>query len=32
MQLKKVVSQKDENAFVFIHDVRDVLGGGCKAS
>ncbi|MCI0764002.1 YitT family protein [Bacillus sp. TL12] len=32
MQLKKVVSQKDENAFVVIHDVRDVLGGGFKAS
>lgn len=32
IQLKKVVSQKDENAFVVIHDVRDVLGGGFKAS
>ncbi|PEY29517.1 hypothetical protein CN354_26905 [Bacillus cereus] len=32
MQLKRVVSQKDENAFVVIHDVRDVLGGGFKAS
>ncbi|EEL51144.1 MULTISPECIES: YitT family protein [Bacillus cereus group] len=32
VQLKRVVSQKDENAFVVIHDVRDVLGGGFKAS
>ncbi|WP_459501297.1 YitT family protein [Bacillus sp. C1] len=32
VHLKKVVSQKDEQAFVVIHDVRDVLGGGFKAS
>src|SRR5699024_10287310 len=27
MKLKKVVSSIDENAFVVIHDVRDVFGG-----
>lgn len=32
VQLKQVVSRKDQNAFVVIHDVRDVLGGGFKAS
>src|SRR5699024_9393969 len=27
MRLKKVISSIDENAFVVVHDVRDVFGG-----
>ena len=26
--IKKIVNQYDENAFLVIHDVRDVLGNG----
>lgn len=32
VKLKQVISRVDEDAFVVIHDVRDVLGGGFKAS
>ncbi|MFJ7736364.1 YitT family protein [Lysinibacillus sp. NPDC097287] len=32
MQLKKAVSSVDEQAFVVVHDVRDVLGNGFKVS
>lgn len=32
VKLKQVISKADEDAFVVIHDVRDVLGGGFKAS
>ncbi|CAI8847694.1 hypothetical protein KOY_04697 [Bacillus cereus VDM021] len=32
VKLKQVISNVDEDAFVVIHDVRDVLGGGFKAS
>lgn len=32
VKLKQVISRVDEGAFVVIHDVRDVLGGGFKAS
>ncbi|EJV58503.1 YitT family protein [Bacillus cereus] len=31
VKLKQVISRVDEDAFVVIHDVRDVLGGGFKA-
>ncbi|HDR7598662.1 TPA: YitT family protein [Bacillus mycoides] len=32
VKLKQVISRVDEDAFVVIHDVRDVLGGGFKVS
>ncbi|PFD43262.1 hypothetical protein CN285_07980 [Bacillus cereus] len=32
VKLKQVIGRVDEDAFVVIHDVRDVLGGGFKAS
>ena len=32
MQLKKAVSSVDEQAFVVVHDVRDVMGKGFKGS
>ncbi|MGH1048045.1 MULTISPECIES: YitT family protein [Bacillus] len=32
VKLKQAISRVDEDAFVVIHDVRDVLGGGFKAS
>lgn len=32
VKLKQVISRVDEDSFVVIHDVRDVLGGGFKAS
>lgn len=32
VKLKQVINRVDEDAFVVIHDVRDVLGGGFKAS
>ncbi len=32
VKLKQVISRVDDDAFVVIHDVRDVLGGGFKAS
>ncbi|CAM4299138.1 hypothetical protein BAMA_07595 [Bacillus manliponensis] len=32
VKLKQVIGKADEDAFVVIHDVRDVLGGGFKAS
>ncbi|MDR2995315.1 MAG: YitT family protein [Bacillus cereus] len=32
VKLKQVISRVDEDAFVVIHDVREVLGGGFKAS
>ena len=31
VKLKQVISRVDDDAFVVIHDVRDVLGGGFKA-
>lgn len=31
VKLKQVISRVDEDAFVVIHDVRDVLGGGFKS-
>lgn len=32
VKLKQVIGRVDDDAFVVIHDVRDVLGGGFKAS